>query len=362
MLSGPGTFELPVRAAGYSNKLLGNCRFFNLMYSQYGSKSFIAKLSKIGILTFCLLLTPTPDLFAENQERLVINNESFPLELDLEIGRFGTGRLYFDDPMDLSVNEDGDLFILDAGNYRIQVMDEDGDFLRKWNLRESSKEGFDEPVALAMSSDEDFLVVLDSEDSEIRKYDLDGELLGSFGESGIRKGTLDEPVDLTVDSLGYIYVLDRARRKVLKFHKRGTFIDEWGKSGHSDKSFDDPISIVYSDELTGIINVLDVGKKALLKFQRDGDFREIIPIPPGILENGTDFLKLESDKDNNLFILDAGLGKLVRLDSRSFSVYMLASDQLQMRRPRGLAVDEDSNVYISDIKRNRVYRFPMEVN
>jgi sugar lactone lactonase YvrE len=307
-------------------------------------------------------LIAVPELLAGNQERMLITNDSFPLEMDLEIGRFGTGRLYFDDPVDLSVNEDGDLFILDAGNYRIQVMDEDGDFLRKWNLRESSKEGFDEPVALAMSFDEDFLVVLDSDDGEIRRYDLEGNFLNSFGESGIRKGTLDEPVDLAVDSLGYIYVLDRGRGKVLKFHRSGTFVDEWGKRGRGDKNFDDPISIAYSDELTGIIYVLDMGKRALLKFQRDGDFREIIPIPKGIVEDGANMLKIESDKDNNLFILDAGLGKLVRLEPRSFSVYLLATDQQQLKQPRGLAIDADSNVYISDIKRNRVFRFPLEVN
>lgn len=345
MLSGRQASELPVRAAGYSSRRFENFRFL-----------------RTGVFTLCLLLIQVPVLLAENQERLLIINDSFPLELDLEIGRFGTGRLYFDDPVDLSVNEDGDLFILDAGNYRIQVMDEDGDFLREWKLRESSREGFDEPVALAMSFKEDFLVVLDSDDGEIRRYDLEGDFLNSFGESGIRKGTLDEPVDLTVDSLGYIYVLDRGRGKVLKFHRQGAFVDEWGKKGRGDKNFDDPISIAYSDELTGIIYVLDVGKKALLKFQRDGDFREIIPIPPGILEDGANMLKLESDRDNILFILDAGLGKLIRLEPRSFNVYLLAGDQLQLRQPRGLAVDAESNVYISDIKRNRVYRFPLEVN
>jgi DNA-binding beta-propeller fold protein YncE len=334
-----------VRAAGYSSRSLWNYRLF-----------------RTGILALSLLLIPLAELPAESQERLLINNDSLPLEMDLEIGRFGTGRLYFDDPMDLSVNEDGDLFILDAGNFRIQVMDEDGDFLSKWNLRESSKEGFDEPVAMAMSFDEDFLVVLDSDDNEIRKYDLEGDFLLSFGESGIGKGKLDEPVDLTVDSLGYIYVLDRARGKILKFHRKGTFVDEWGKKGRGDKNLDDPISIAYSDELTGIIYVLDMGRKALLAFQRDGDFRDIIPIPGGVLEEGSNLLKLESGKDNNLFILDAGLGKLTVVKPRSFNVYLLASDQLQLSQPRGLAVDEHGNVYISDIKRNRVFRFPMEVN
>ena len=171
MLSGRQTSESPVRAAGYPSRCLGTSGFF-----------------RTCMLTLCLLLIPMPDLLAQSQERLLIINDSFPLEIDLEIGRFGTGRLYFDDPMDLSVNEDGDVFILDAGNYRIQVMDEDGDFLRKWNLRESSKEGFDEPVAMAMSYDEDFLVVLDADEGEVRRYDLEGDFLNSFGESGTRKG------------------------------------------------------------------------------------------------------------------------------------------------------------------------------
>ena len=78
--------------------------------------------------------------------------------------------------------------------------------------------------------------------------------------------------------------------------------------------------------------------------------------------NSRDENKLEAAKDNNLFILDAGLGKLIQFGSGGFAVYQLASEKLELPQPRGLAVDQDTNVYISDIKRDRVLRFPLEAN
>jgi len=40
-------------------------------------------------------------------KRIVVRNDSVSLPLDFEKGRFGTGKLYFNDPVDLAVDEDG---------------------------------------------------------------------------------------------------------------------------------------------------------------------------------------------------------------------------------------------------------------
>jgi len=196
----------------------------------------------------------------------------------------------------------------------------------------------------------------------VNKYDLKGNLLFSFGDRGLRKGTMKEPVDITVDTLGYVYVLDRERYRVLKFNKNGDFVLEWGDKGRRNRDFTLPVSLVYSDELTGRVYVVDTGKRELMQFQRDGNYRNSITIPSQVFTDGSEMVKLESDASNNLFVLDTGMGKLVKFGSQRISVFSLRSEDIALDKAIGLAIDPDDNIYVSDLKKNRVYRFPLEAD
>ena len=286
---------------------------------------------------------------------------------DLEVGRFGIGKLYFDDPIDVDTFEDLDTFkddrvyILDSGNYRVQVMDEDGDYVSQWGRRGKDDGEFDDPVSLVVDEDEEVIYILDRDRVRIDKFSLEGQHILSFGEEGIRKGKLDDPVDLTVDSLGYIYVLDNGRRTVLKYHKSGTFIDEWGDSGRKSERLLDPVSLAFSRKKLGTIYVLDRGRTALMEFDRKGDFKENISLetPFGV---GEIPVKIRADDRGDLFILEGSKGKLVLLSGNNFYVFGLTSEKGSMEAPVGLAIDEDGLVYITDIKRNRIFRYIIEPN
>jgi DNA-binding beta-propeller fold protein YncE len=333
-------------AAGYKNRFFPDGRY--------------------AILTFCLaglMIFTLPFMAgAFNSSHTVIRSDSTPLKPDLEKGRFGSGKLYFDDPVDLAADEDDKVYILDAGNYRIQVMSDKGRYLGEWGSKGEEDGRFDEPVALAISPKSDFLVVLDRGTYRLHKFELDGTFLLSFGQEGSRKGMLKEPVDVTVDALDYIYILDRERDAVLKFHKSGAFIDEWGGKGRPVERLEDPVSIAYSDELTGYIYVLDAGKMALLKYQLDGSFKEVINLVPDIFEEGVKPLKIEASKENEVFILDGLNGKLIKIYDGQVVVLQVSSDQLTIDEPSGMAIDEENNVYISDLGKNRILRFQMELN
>jgi len=328
------------------------------MRRRCGAVELLLPLVLSGLVLMCL----PGNAPAQGQEYIVVRNDAEPVLPDFDVGRFGTGRLYFDDPLDIAVSEDGDVFILDAGNYRVQTMDDRGRFKEMWGSRGTGDGQFENPVAMAISPDNDFLVVLENEDDRVQMFDPDGNFILSLEVSRIGKGSLKDPVDLTVDTLGYIYILDRERKKVLKFHKGGSFVSEWGSTGRRDKDLVDPVSLAYSDFLTGFILVLDVGKGALVQYHRDGDFRSVIDLPPEMLASASSLLKVESDKDGNLFVLDAGLGKLIRLEKRQISIFSLRSEEVKLLDARGIGIDPDGRIYITDISRNRVYRFPLELN
>ena len=241
-------------------------------------------------------------------------------------------------------------------------MSDKGRYLDQWGTRGKGDGQFDEPVALAIDRNSDFLVVLDKGTYRLHKFELDGTFLLSFGQEGSRKGMLKEPVDVTIDALDYIYILDRDRDLVLKFHKSGAFIEEWGARGRPAERLEDPVSIAYSDELTGYIYVLDAGKMALLKYQLDGRFTEAVNLVPDVFERGVKPLKVETNTENDVFILDGIQGKLIKIYADQVNVLQIASDQLVIDKPSGMAIDEKNNIYISDTGRNRILRFPLELD
>lgn len=300
--------------------------------------------------------------YAELGRRVIVRNDAVPLAVDLEKGRFGSGKLYFDDPIDLAVDEDDNLYILDAGNYRIQIVSDKGRYLTEWGSRGDEDGFFDEPVALAINPESDFIIVIDQGTYRAHKFDLKGTHLLSFGKEGTRKGMFEETVDVTIDGLDYIYVLDRTRRMVIKFHKNGTFITEWGDRGRPDERLENPISLAYSDELTGYIYVLDSGKGALLKYDRDGDLDEIIELPEALLKEGLKPRKIEVSGKEQVFILDGLRGKLIRLNADETNVFQLTSDDMVIGEPSGLAIDGNDRVYVTDLKKNRLLRFPLELD
>ena len=316
----------------------------------------------VSLLFVALSLLFSPSLLLAAGEGVVVRNDQVPLIVDHEVGRFGTGRLYFDDPVDIAVHENGFIFILDAGNYRVQIMSEKGRFDSQWGQRGEVDGYFDEPVALSLNPDSNFLVILDKGTFRVNKYDEEGNHQLSFGEEGSRKGMFDEPVDLTVDSQDYIYVVDQGLSKVLKFHRSGEFIDEWGGRGRPEERLMEPISVAFSNELTGVINVLDAGKKAVVRFRRDGRFIDEIKYPSSLLEEGGKPAKIEIGEDNELFVLDAYGGKLVKFDGYGIVVFQLRSEDVALEQAAGFAVDEESRILVTDLRKNRIYRFSIEMD
>ena len=120
---------------------------------------------------------------------------------------------------------------------------------------------FDEPVALCLNPENDFLVTLDKGNYRVQEFGLNGEFWLSFGQRGSREGMFENPVDITVDNMDYVYVVDRDRGVILKFHKSGDFVGEWGNRGIRDERLQDPVSITYSDHLTGFLYVLDLSRE-----------------------------------------------------------------------------------------------------
>lgn len=132
-----------------------------------------------------------------------------------EIGRRGKRDGEFNVPVQAVVSPDGNLHVLDAGNFRVQTFDADGNYLRSFGQVGTGFGQFARPRALACD-DEGRLYVTDASFGNVQIFTDRGELLLAIG----RGGPLDVPGrygiigGVAVDNTGRIYVVDQMFAKV----------------------------------------------------------------------------------------------------------------------------------------------------
>jgi len=136
-------------------------------------------------------------------------------------GVAGAGPDTFNQPSDVLVAPNGDIFVADGhgagGNNRIVKLSSDGTFIKEWGSTGEADGQFRDPHALAMDS-EGRLFVGDRANNRIQIFDQDGEHIASWTQFG-------RPSGLYIDANDILYATDsesNARRN--PGWKRGIYI------------------------------------------------------------------------------------------------------------------------------------------
>lgn len=139
-------------------------------------------------------------------------------KLLFEIGKRGDGPGEFNLPRDAVVGADGLLYVVDGGNFRVQVFDPDGKFVKTFGSVGRLGGQFSRPKEIAADTQGN-IYVADSAFGNFQIFDRDGALLlavGSRGESDAPAAFM-LPAGIAVDVDGRIYMVDQFFRKVEVF-------------------------------------------------------------------------------------------------------------------------------------------------
>ncbi len=126
-------------------------------------------------------------------------------------GGKGTEPGKFDVAHGLAIDAKGLLWVTDRENSRIQIFDQDGNFIRQIHYA-----GL--PCALDIGKENIFMV--NGFTGQLLKLDLDGKVLAALGKPGNGLGEFGEAHFVAVSPKGEIYVADSVNRNVQKFVKK----------------------------------------------------------------------------------------------------------------------------------------------
>ncbi len=160
----------------------------------------------------------------------------------LKWGSEGAQPGQFSEPWGIAVAEDGTVFVADTWNHRIQAFTSTGQFLRAFgsfvnvqNDPQAETGKFWGPRDIAIDAQGN-LYVTDTGNKRIQKFTSTGEFLQMWGGGGIIPGSFEEPVGIDIDSQGNIYVADTWNRRIQKFDINFNPIAQWDVVGWESES------------------------------------------------------------------------------------------------------------------------------
>jgi DNA-binding beta-propeller fold protein YncE len=114
------------------------------------------------------------------------------------ISKLGAGRDELFLPTNIAVGADGEVYVSDTGNFRVQKFDSRGRHLRRFGRLGKRFGQFVRPKGIALDR-EGRLYAVDAASEVVQIFDPEGQLLVFFGGEGNDPGGLNLPAKVVVD-------------------------------------------------------------------------------------------------------------------------------------------------------------------
>ena len=231
------------------------------------------------------------------------------------IGRQGALAGQMDQPFGLFVDLRGTLFVAEWGNNRVQRFATAGQPAYVWGSATGQKSAargeFNFPQGIAFDA-QGMMYVTDAGNHRVQVFAPSGQLQAVWGQRGDAPGQFYAPDGIAIDGAGNIYVTEYGNNRVQVLSPDGRPLFMWGSRGIGSSEFSGAAGVVI--DRVGDVYVADQGNARILKFSGRG-------VPLGSWGSG---------------VKSTGIG--------------------QFNTPVGLAIGPDGSLYVTDFGNNRVQR------
>jgi DNA-binding beta-propeller fold protein YncE len=147
-----------------------------------------------------------------------LDTNGFPIENF----RGGFGRA-MKGPMFMAMKDDT-LFVTDYTADKVYVFNSKGYYRNRFGKKGSSPGKFIGPTGICVAPDGN-LYVSDSGNNRVQKLTPEGDFIFEFGTS--LEGKLYSPTGVAVDKKGTVYVADKGNKRIVLYDTEGNYITEW---------------------------------------------------------------------------------------------------------------------------------------
>lgn len=264
-------------------------------------------------------------------------------------GQFGSGPGQFSSPQDVAVDGDGNVFVLDRSNARVQRFTADGEFVKAWGSGGSAPGRFFQPFGLDARGGA--VYVADSGNNRIQRFDINGVLTGVIGSPGFGPGELSFPTDVEVEASGNVVVSDTGNFRVQRFGADGAALGSWGGFGTAPGEFVAPWGLAVDG--AGDVYVTDQGAGVVQKFTSAGTHLATFGGDGTIVQG----FGVAVHPDGDVFVADTASSSVQRFAADTSLIETVAvpgTADGEVLAPFGMDVDDDGRIYVADTGNNRV--------
>jgi len=280
-----------------------------------------------------------------------------------ELGKFGSDPGEINYPYKVAVDPDGNIFVLDYHDLSL-VSDPKGDFRNYYRVQKFTPDGtlvwgigspgrgeseFNGSPSDIETDKQGNLYVLDRGNFRVQVFDPNGKFLLAFGRYGYKNGEFDYPAYLLIDNNSNIYVSDTSNYRIQKFDKNGKFILAFGKEGYEDGQFKYPYPAqIYFDRENYLCAMTSYsfytsGKRRFIrclvqKFDLNGNFKKKIYAVERFYDDDTGYSLsyFNSDAEDNLYLFHSRDKTLNQYQPRGAGINWASMGKnyyLELRKP-----------------------------
>lgn len=232
------------------------------------------------------------------------------------IKSFGAGLIVW--PHGIHVDFDGNVWIADARGdpvrmkgHQVHKFSSDGELLMSLGLPGIAGKGnniFDQPNDVLVAPNGDIFVAdghSSNGNNRIVKFNSNGEYMMEWGGKGTGSGQLDVPHALAMDSAGRLFVADRGNSRLQIFDQAGTWLATWTQFGRPSGLYIDGNDTLYSadsESNTGPGRNPGWYRGIRIGSAKTGFVEAFIPDPNTGEANGTSVAEgVSADEDGNVY-------------------------------------------------------------
>jgi uncharacterized protein (TIGR03663 family) len=293
-------------------------------------------------------------------------------------GTVGVDAGQFNHPRGIAVGPDGNVYVVDSDNHRVEVFDPTGDLLRAWggNCNLATGVGcedldgdgpmvtgdgqFQEPWGIAVDGD-GRVYVSDTWNHRIQVFDGEGTFLtkwGLYGQTLTDPALFYGPRDVAVDDTGRVFVTDTGNKRIMVFDQSGTFLDQWGEEGVGPGFFSEPVGI--DVDSAGNVYVADTWNQRVQVFDADFAYLREWTVDAWYGQSVVNKPFLAVDSQDRVYVTDPEGYRVAVFDPEgnllaTFGQFGFEANGFSL--PTGIAVDSQGYIYVTDTDGHRVVKF-----